>query len=115
MTEKTFGSLNGRQLYLYFNVPWSMRACKKGQFHFSWRAALNPKNWWQAMKYRSNWALHCRRWKNTNHRCYCQCGSMIDGRISICGFSMNWWYSRFTGTVPCPCDEMIEEMEGGTR
>jgi hypothetical protein len=76
----------------------------------SWRCLLRPSVWWRVMRCQSNWAMWLRWSDCASHRCYCEEGSCMDGRIAICGFGINWFYSHFRGDVPCPCDRAIESI-----
>lgn len=90
MKRLTFGRLSGRQ------------------FDF---ALYAPKTW-RAMFWRSSWAFSWTLHRDVNHRCYCQCGTMFDGRLVLAGLGVTWWYSRFTGSTPCPCDEAFNAVFG---
>ena len=107
-----YGSLNGRELTLRWHVPFSFREWVNGRWYFAPIKMLNPVRWWRAARDKWNWRMRCRRLVGATHRCYCDTGSMIDGSLIVFGFGVTWFYSHFTGSVPCPCDEAIEEMFG---
>lgn len=109
MTDIDFGSLDRRQLTLR---PFSSLAFSRlgpNGFVLSWRELLNPLNWFHAARVRDNWRLEARYHRQCTHRCYCPTGSSFDGSIVACGFGVVWFYSHYTGQVPCVCDVAMEE------
>lgn len=111
MREFYFGSLDRRQLHIRLFAPHVFQewAYSKG-FYLAPRKLLSLRAWWSAIFARTNWSAGCRRFVGTNHRCYCDCGCMIDGHVKIAGFQVQWFYSHFIGYVPCWCDQAIEEL-----
>lgn len=89
-TELKFGSLSNRELTVLLSTP-------------SWR-------WWRPFS-RSSWSFWWVLHRNASHRCYCPEGTMFDGRLCVAGFNMTWYYSHYTGEMPCVCDRTIEEFE----
>jgi hypothetical protein len=89
MTEWNFGRLSGRQLTLRWYAPYSW-----------WGDAFS--RW----GYDFQWVYHL----NNNHRCYCAVGTLFDGRLCIAGWGVSWFYSHFTGEVPCVCDRTMAEL-----
>jgi hypothetical protein len=87
MKEFIFGNINKTELCLRFCYT-SFRVFSKYAYSF-------------------NFCFH----KNTNHRCYCPCGLMIDLHIQIFGSSMSIFFSRFNGKLPCLCDEALSEFD----
>ncbi len=106
----TFGSLSSRELTMRPLRPLS--ACKYGPdgLAFSWVNALKPLNIWRAIFSRDHWSFWVKRFSGCNHRCYCDGGTTIDGRIEIAGYGFHFWYSHYVGELPCPCDEALEEF-----
>lgn len=108
-----FGSVASRQLHLSLYAPWQFKSYtdEKG-FWFDWRRLANPVRWWRTIFRRENWEFWMRWWKHINHRCYCQNENdfAFDGHIVVAGWGLVWWYSRYTGEVPCTCDKIIAEM-----
>lgn len=116
MNEINIGSVNKRQLTLRWYLPREFERWDFDRgFFFAPLRMLSPVRWWKAATSRHNWAFECKRHVGVNHRCYCATGSLIDGRIKICGFALCWWFSDYRGPVPCWCDkaivELAEEME----
>ena len=112
MREINFGSLSGRHLSLRLRASDAFNAFTPTGFHLSpWRL-LNPQRWYYAIFRRYNWKMWWRWYSDMNHRCYCPCGRMFDGRICLAGFSVTWFYSHFTGELPCSCDELFERLVG---
>ena len=111
MDDTNFGNLNSRQLTLRWLVPFSFQRWNGGNWVFSPLRMLNPVRWWRAIRTRCNWSLWCGFYRDANHRCWCMTGSMFDGRLCVAGWGVVWFYSHFTGEVPCPCDKAVEEME----
>ncbi len=112
MRDTNFGSLSGRQLTLRWIVPWSFQRWNGYQFAFTpWRL-LNPLCWVRAIvkgDYDLWWRLH----RDCNHRCYCPVGVSFDGSIKAAGWGVIWFYSHYTGEVPCWCDKAIAAEFGG--
>jgi hypothetical protein len=115
MIERNYGSHDGRQLCLRWFVPcWFCRWEGKsfvGRWRMDWKALLSLDNWRRAWKYETDNRFSARRYAHSTHRCYCATGWSYDGSMSLMGFQVQWFYSHFTGKLPCPCDEAFEEME----
>ena len=110
MKEFNFGSLARRELTLRFFTPSSMERWTGDELVFApWRL-LSVQAWRRAIFSRWNWELWWGLFREGNHRCYCCSGTMFDGRICVAGFSVVWFYSRYCGPVPCPCDQVIAEL-----
>tara|TARA_R100000093_G_scaffold64824_1_gene35780 strand:+ start:300 stop:638 length:339 start_codon:yes stop_codon:yes gene_type:complete len=88
MIEHRFGRIDKRELCLRWIVP--LRFCE-----------------WSSESY--DWRLSWKR-RQGNHRCYCQEGMMFDGNILLAGWGLTWFYSNYTGEIPCWCDKAIEEL-----
>lgn len=110
--DTQFGSMNSRHLTLRWRVPFSMTRWHDHEWRFHWPKLLNPMNWWRAVCDKWSWQAEFRRYVGANQRCYCDTGSMIDGRLVICGFGVIWFYSHYTGEVPCWCDKSMAEEFG---
>lgn len=106
-----FGSLSKRQLHLRWFVPYEFQDFTDRGFALSWRKLVNPRNWLRAIFRRSHWEFWWRRHTESTHRCYCSTGWSFDGGIRIAGWSLQWFYSHFTGNVPCPCDVYFDGEE----
>lgn len=110
MYEKRFGSIDGRSLHLRWDVPWQFRRYDGGGHRFApWRL-LDPRRWW-----RSVFNRHCYLWsvyghRNCNGRCWCPVGEICNANIHFAGWIIQWFYSHYTGEVPCCCDRAIEAM-----
>ena len=100
MGDWNFGRLDGRQLTLRWNRPIFLS--------LGWKSL---GYWWSVIRSRWNWELSCRRHVGATHRCYCDTGSMVDGRVCVAGFGVTWFYSHYTGPVPCWCDKACDEAE----
>ena len=110
MKDYTIGILDNRQLRIRTYTPCEFNSWRGGSWQYRSSLLLNPIRWMRAIKNRYNWDFWLRRCVDITHRCYCPTGNIIDGRIVVCGFGMTFWYSRFTGTIPCACDEMMAAM-----
>ena len=106
------GDINRRHLTLRWTSSLYMQSWGSRGFQLSYSRMLNPLAWWRAAKCRWNWrcGFVCR--KEINHRCWCPVGLLCDGSLIVCGFGVIWFYSRFDGDVPCPCDQVYDEMFG---
>lgn len=111
MRDINFGQLSGRRLTLRIYAPLAFQCWHEGGLRFSWLRACDPRRWWRAIFTRSNWSLWWRYYPGYNHRCYCPVGAMFDGRIAMAGFGVTWFYSRFEGELPCPCDVVMDQFE----
>lgn len=115
MKDHTIGDLDNRQLLIRTYGPFQFQSFRGGDWRFRPLLLLNPLRWIRAIMERNNWGFWVRKNPYMTHRCYCPTGSSIDGRIVVCGFGLSFWYSRFTGGIPCACDKMIatllEEVE----
>ena len=80
--SREFGSRNRRHLTLMAFFP------------SGWNSVITP------------WEFGFGRWLHGSHRCHCDRGRFSDGRITVFGFSLCWWYSHYFGEVPCVCDRM---------
>lgn len=87
--EQHFGSLDRRSLQLLWFAPCA----------------------WRAVFTRSNWRAWLIRQPGNNHRCHCPVGTLIDGSLVLAGFGVTFFYSHYTGEVPCWCDKVLSEME----
>ena len=110
MKEYTIGNLDNRQLHIRTYGPWELRSFHGGHWRLKPALMLNPRRWFKVIMNRDNWYSSIRRYVGSTHRCYCPTGSSIDGRIVVCGFGLSFWYSRFTGDVPCACDEITATL-----
>ena len=111
MQDKQFGSLSGKQLHLRWFTPCVFERWTGHGFALSpWRL-LNPRRWFRAVFNRGHYNFWWRFDRETNSRCWCPVGSLFRGRIEVAGFGLLWWYSVFTGDVPCPCDVAFGELE----
>ena len=110
MKDYTIGSLDNRQLHIRTYGPWQFRSFRGGRWQFRPLLLLNPLRWVRAITNWRNWYAWVRRYINMSHRCYCPTGSSIDGRIVACGFGLSFWYSRFTGEMPCACDQITATL-----
>ena len=106
-----FGSLDRRQLCLRPIVPVWFRKWNGHTFVFHWPHMLSPVRWWRTLKDKYGWQFSCHRLVGGTHRCWCGDGSMIDGRLVMFGFGVLWFYSHYTGEVPCHCDEAIAALD----
>jgi hypothetical protein len=112
MTEWNFGSLSKRQLCVRLYAPSAMDEWRSvGGFCFAPLNLLSARCWWRATFSRWNWSFWTTRHKGCTHRCYCETGSLFDGRLCVAGFGVTWFYSHFTGDLPCPCDVWSTEQE----
>lgn len=82
---------------------------------------MNDINFGQSHKRQVTIRLFRQHWKhfrlpwyvwhsNTNHRCYCNIGTLFDFGAAFFGFGFIVFYSNFGGEVPCVCDKVIREM-----
>lgn len=110
MTEIRFGNLNARELDLRFYAPLVFTRWIEGEWTVSVWKLLNPANWYRAIFSRWNYGFSWTHHRNNNHRCYCPVGRLFDGRICIAGFGVSWFYSRYSGEIPCTCDKVFAEM-----
>ena len=110
MRDIVFGSIDRREIRIRCYTPIVMSRWDGSEFVLSWSRIFNPILWIKSAMWRNNWRAECRVFKNSNHRCDCQTGNSCDGALMLCGFGAVWWYSRFTGEIPCSCDEMIKEL-----
>lgn len=111
--DTTFGNLDGRQLTLRWITPFAFHVWTGSDWRFSWRELLRPRLWFlwlRALRYWTNWRVGCRRQVGNTHRCYCPDGWLLDGELVIAGWGLIWFYSHYTGEVPCTCDKVIAEM-----
>jgi len=99
-----FGSLNKRELTIRPIVSIYFRKWDGGLFSLSWSKLLSPVAWWKVLRDRWSWRASARYFNGATHRCYCDTGTMFDGDLVLFGFGFLWFYSNFTGSVPCPCD-----------
>lgn len=106
-----FGQLNDRQLTLRPIFPCEFCELAGFRWRLSARRLLSPRQWWRAVLNPWNWRLWVRRVRGATHRCYCRDGWLFDGSIVVAGFGMVWFYSHYTGEVPCTCDKVMEEFE----
>jgi hypothetical protein len=111
MADYCWGSLGRRQLHIRTLVPSCVTVWDGYQFRFSWRRALSPFRLIRSIFNRHHWSLWAKRWRGINHRCYCDSGSCIDGRIELAGYGVLFWYSNYTGKIPCWCDQALAEMQ----
>lgn len=72
------------------------------------RPVLPMEPWWRAAFRRTGWRVWARVFRRDQHRCYCPEGWAFDGHVVIAGVGLQWFYSRYTGTVPCVCDEALQ-------
>ena len=111
MIEHRFGRIDKRELCLRWIVP--LRFCEWSSesydWRLSWRRMFKPSLWLRAVTSRYDWRLSWKR-RQGNHRCYCQEGMMFDGNILLAGWGLTWFYSNYTGEIPCWCDKAIEEL-----
>lgn len=113
MPEINLGRLDGRQLTMRFFVPFRMQAWTGDEWRLSaWRLA-NPVNWFRSIFSKWNWRASCHWCDYATHRCYCNTGNLCDGGVTLAGWGLVWFYSHYTGDVPCTCDRVIEELETG--
>lgn len=112
MTELRFGSIDKRELCLRFFAPYCFQRFTPTGFRFAPLRLLNPVNWWRAIGPRDNWELHWHRHNNATHRCWCDEGWLFDGNIRVAGFGVVWFYHKYTGKIPCPCNEAMDEVFG---
>ena len=110
MKDYIIGDIDKRQLHLRFFAPFAFQEWRDGTFRFKRTGLFNPRRWVKAIFDRYGWGFRCRRFTEGNHRCYCPVGGIIDGNVSLAGFSVLWWYSRYGGPVPCVCDQMMAEL-----
>lgn len=119
MADYTIGSINKRELRLRWIVPWVFKVWDshyrdatwfRGSFLFAPGRMWHPIRWWKAITQKASWSFACNRIVGATHRCYCATGSLIDGRIILFGFGVVWFYSHFTGEIPCSCDEARGEI-----
>lgn len=111
MADYRWGSLDRRQLHIRTLVPWCARVPTPHGWKFSLCKALSPRNLIRAIFNRHHWGIRAKRHIGINHRCYCDAGSSIDGRIELAGYGFIFWYSNFSGgEVPCWCDKALEEL-----
>ena len=82
MIERTYGSLDKRQLHVRLYKPFY---------------------WWRSREF-DFWVKVYRG----SHRCYCPDGWLCDGRICLFGWGVTWFYSSYDGEIPCPCDKVID-------
>ena len=110
--DYVWGNVDSRELTLRPITPLQM--CEwhpiRG-FRFTARSLLVPRNWWKTAKDRWSWCWELRFYRDSNHRCWCAVGRRVFWRVVVCGFGFVIFYSRFTGSVPCPCDKAIEEVK----
>lgn len=113
MAEYFFGDIDHRQLHLRTMTPLAMQCWNGSSWVFSWRRLFRLASWWSAIRSRSNWQVWCRYYGSMNHRCWCCEGTSCDGVIMLAGFGVRWFYSNYTGEVPCVCDRALSESQEG--
>lgn len=101
MKDWRIGSIDRRQLTLRWLAPF--------EFRHNWWRVLDPRAWWRAARSRDNWELDWSCHDDVSHRCYCPEGWLCDGRLVVGGFGVIWFYSSYTGELPCPCDQVVIE------
>lgn len=111
--DKTYGSIDRRQIKIRRIKPsWF---CDWDNQSYGWRISLkkllNPHHWFKVVRNSESWSFQIRRFRGSNHRCYCSTGTSCDGRLVLFGFGLAWFYSNFTGDLPCHCDAVIDELE----
>lgn len=112
MLECNYGSLSGRQLCLRWFTPYSFQYWDGSCWRFAWRSLLSWRAWRSGLREYEPFAFRMHRHAHSTHRCYCQTGWLFDGNVRFAGFCFQWFYSHYTGPVPCPCDEAFDEMFG---
>lgn len=110
MKDLNFGSVNSRELTLRFWMPYEFQEWCDGVFRLAPWKLLDPLRWFRTATYRNSWLVECYRHTESTHRCWCPTGSRIGGAIVICGFGVRWFYSHYTGEIPCPCDLAMDEL-----
>jgi hypothetical protein len=107
-----FGSVNSRQLTLRWIINWRFQRLdyERGFVFAPWRL-LNPLQWIRSACCLENWRFWCVRHVGSTHRCYCPDGSSIDGSLVLAGFGVVWFYSHYTGEIPCWCDKALADIE----
>ena len=112
MSEHNFGSIDGAQLCLRLSASPAFDApSPDGWWRFSPRKLLDWRAWKSSTFRRCNWSFWWVFHRHANHRCWCPEGTRFDGRLCMAGFGVNWFYSRYTGELPCVCDRSSEEFE----
>lgn len=111
MRDTNFGRLSGRQLTLRWIVPHPFRRWNDYTCEFDPWLLFNPARWFRAI-FKGDYDFLWRYTPECNHRCYCPVGTMFDGRIVEAGWGVFWFYSHYTGEVPCWCDKAIAKMNG---
>jgi hypothetical protein len=111
--DTTFGSLDNRELTLRWISPFAFDRWTGRQWSFSWRELLRWRSWrcyLKALFNRESWRVGFKRFQRSTHRCWCPDGTMIDGECVLFGFGFIWFYSHYTGEIPCTCDKAIAEL-----
>lgn len=107
MRDIHFGRLDRVQLTLRPWVPYCFTDWVGHDWRFSWPLLLSLRAW-RRLPWRE-WRFWFVTHRCCNHRCYCP-GTTFDGSLVICGFGIGWFLSSYTGPVPCPCDEVCEQL-----
>lgn len=111
-TSIYFGSLDSRSLHLRFWTPHTFDDWDYDRgFYLAPLKLLNPVRWWRTIFNRWSWRFKCRRYEGAIFRCYCMTGSGVDGCLFLAGFGVQWFYSHYTGELPCWCDKALAELE----
>jgi len=110
--ELQIGNHDKQHFMLRWFLPYSFCEYDRGQFRFRWLKTLNIQNWirdrpWRHMQ---SWYFWFARHSFSN-RCYCEVGYSFRLQITVCGFGLSFWYSNYTGPIPCICDEVIAELD----
>ncbi len=96
LNDYVWGSVDHTELTLRPIRPWHRR-------------------WCDLRLTRENWDLRWKFSRDVNGRCYCPVGWYFRCDVAVAGWRLIVWLSHYGGTVPCPCDEAIEEWKATER
>ena len=104
MKDLTYGTYRGKHWFIRWTTPWAYPYTLQ-PLRVVREILLTLIGWrfWHQIE------LRLRTQPKYQSRCYCLAGSLTEFRFQAAGFLLWVALSRFTGTVPCPCDVGLHE------